>query len=55
MPMGPSGPAPCRVTVCRDCCCGSPKVTGLEHADQLERLRQVSGGGQGTKRANKYI
>lgn len=42
MPMGSSGPAPCRVTVCRDCCCGSPKVTGIDHAGQLERLRQAA-------------
>ncbi|MCX2923257.1 (2Fe-2S) ferredoxin domain-containing protein [Streptomyces sp. NEAU-W12] len=32
-------PAPCRVVVCRDCCCGSPKVTGVDHAAQTARLR----------------
>lgn len=32
------GPVPCRVVVCRDCCCGSPKVTG-DHAAQTARLR----------------
>ena len=39
--MGSSGPAPCRVTVCRDCCCGGPKVTGVDHDDQLARLREA--------------
>lgn len=33
------GPVPCRVVVCRDCCCGSPKVTGVDHAAQTARLR----------------
>ncbi|MFI2640760.1 (2Fe-2S) ferredoxin domain-containing protein [Streptomyces sp. NPDC018610] len=33
------GPVPCRVVVCRDCCCGSPKVTGIDHAAQTARLR----------------
>ncbi|MFF0109358.1 (2Fe-2S) ferredoxin domain-containing protein [Streptomyces hirsutus] len=32
-------PAPCRVVVCRDCCCGSPKVIGVDHAAQTARLR----------------
>nr|WP_208870618.1 (2Fe-2S) ferredoxin domain-containing protein [Streptomyces griseochromogenes] len=32
-------PAPCRVVVCRDCCCGSTKVTGVDHAGQTARLR----------------
>ncbi|WP_177235170.1 (2Fe-2S) ferredoxin domain-containing protein [Streptomyces sp. MUSC 14] len=31
--------APCRVVVCRDCCCGTPKVPGLDHAAQTARLR----------------
>lgn len=36
---GPTAdPAPSRVVVCRDCCCGSPKVTG-DHAAQTARLR----------------
>ncbi|OON80526.1 hypothetical protein [Streptomyces tsukubensis] len=37
----PSGrePVPCRVVVCRDCCCGTPKVTGVDHAVQTARLR----------------
>ncbi|MFI9600027.1 (2Fe-2S) ferredoxin domain-containing protein [Streptomyces sp. NPDC052043] len=30
---------PCRVVVCRDCCCGSPKVPGVDHAAQTARLR----------------
>ncbi|MEV7426647.1 MULTISPECIES: (2Fe-2S) ferredoxin domain-containing protein [unclassified Streptomyces] len=33
------GRAPCRVVVCRDCCCGTPKVTGVDHAAQTARLR----------------
>lgn len=37
--VGRAGPAPCRVVVCRDCCCGSPKVTGVDHAAQTARLR----------------
>jgi hypothetical protein len=32
--------APCRVVVCRDCCCGSPKVTGVDHAQQTARLAE---------------
>ncbi|MEV6164864.1 (2Fe-2S) ferredoxin domain-containing protein [Streptomyces sp. NPDC052052] len=31
--------APCRIVVCRDCCCGSVKVAGIDHAQQLARLR----------------
>ncbi|GAA5062739.1 (2Fe-2S) ferredoxin domain-containing protein [Streptomyces similanensis] len=27
------------VTVCRGCCCGTPKVTGLDHVAQLRELR----------------
>ncbi|MET9390924.1 (2Fe-2S) ferredoxin domain-containing protein [Streptomyces sp. NPDC006624] len=38
----PSGALPCRVVVCRDCCCGSPKVTGVDHAAQTERLRAAA-------------
>lgn len=33
------GSVPCRVVVCRDCCCGTPKVTGVDHAAQTARLR----------------
>ena len=32
------GPVPCRVVVCRDCCCGTAKVTGVDHAAQTARL-----------------
>ena len=35
-----AGRVPCRIVVCRDCCCGSPKVTGLDHAAQTARLRE---------------
>ncbi|QDY75630.1 (2Fe-2S) ferredoxin domain-containing protein [Streptomyces qinzhouensis] len=27
------------VTVCRGCCCGSPKIPGVDHAAQLRELR----------------
>ncbi|MFC5213195.1 (2Fe-2S) ferredoxin domain-containing protein [Streptomyces coerulescens] len=36
----PTEPAPCRVVVCRDCCCGTPKVTGVDHAQQTARLAE---------------
>lgn len=36
-----NGAAGCRVVVCRDCCCGSPKVTGVDHAAQTARLRET--------------
>ncbi|MER5781231.1 (2Fe-2S) ferredoxin domain-containing protein [Streptomyces mobaraensis] len=29
----------CTVTVCRGCCCGTPKVPGVDHAAQLRALR----------------
>ncbi|QLE71360.1 (2Fe-2S) ferredoxin domain-containing protein [Streptomyces rectiverticillatus] len=36
--------APCRVTVCRGCCCGDPrKVPGVDHAGQIPRLRKALG------------
>ncbi|WP_030242170.1 MULTISPECIES: hypothetical protein [unclassified Streptomyces] len=38
----PAGGAPCRIVVCRDCCCGSRKVTGVDHAAQTERLRDAA-------------
>ncbi|MGW0999805.1 (2Fe-2S) ferredoxin domain-containing protein [Streptomyces sp. NPDC002523] len=28
------------VTVCRGCCCGTPKVPGLDHGAQFAELRQ---------------
>ncbi|REF00689.1 (2Fe-2S) ferredoxin domain-containing protein [Thermomonospora umbrina] len=39
MPEKRGGPVPCRVTVCRDCCCGSAKVTGIDHDEQVAFLR----------------
>lgn len=41
-PRRTGGPVPCRVVVCRDCCCGSPKVKGVDHAAQTERLRRAA-------------
>ncbi|SEG76060.1 hypothetical protein SAMN04489712_111117 [Thermomonospora echinospora] len=38
MPEVKGGPVPCRVTVCRDCCCGSAKVTGIDHDEQVAFL-----------------
>ncbi|BAJ32875.1 MULTISPECIES: hypothetical protein [Kitasatospora] len=35
----PSAPARCTVSVCRGCCCGTPKVPVLDHAAQLADLR----------------
>ncbi|MGA5493818.1 (2Fe-2S) ferredoxin domain-containing protein [Streptomyces cinereoruber] len=35
----PVGGVPCRVVVCRDCCCGTSKVTGIDHTAQAARLR----------------
>ncbi|MER5597034.1 (2Fe-2S) ferredoxin domain-containing protein [Streptomyces sp. NPDC002265] len=35
-----AGPVPCRAVVCRDCCCGTPKVTGVDHDRQLARLAE---------------
>ncbi|MEV4748890.1 (2Fe-2S) ferredoxin domain-containing protein [Streptosporangium sp. NPDC049248] len=32
-----------RLTVCRDCCCGSArKVPGLDHDEQLRRLSEIA-------------
>lgn len=31
--------ARCTVTVCRGCCCGTPKVPGVDHAAQLAELK----------------
>ncbi len=42
MSASPAGGVPCRVVVCRDCCCGSGKVTGVDHAAQTERLREAA-------------
>ncbi len=38
-----TGTARCTVTVCRGCCCGTPKVPGLDHAAQLADLRESLG------------
>jgi (2Fe-2S) ferredoxin len=40
---GEAAPRP-TVTVCRGCCCGSPKVTGLDHTAQLRDLRRALDG-----------
>jgi (2Fe-2S) ferredoxin len=36
---GEAAPARCTVTVCRGCCCGTPKIPRLDHAAQLADLR----------------
>ncbi|WP_193518478.1 (2Fe-2S) ferredoxin domain-containing protein [Nocardiopsis kunsanensis] len=37
-----SGDAPCRLTVCRGCCCGTrKKVPGVDHEAQLARLSTI--------------
>lgn len=38
---GPSRPT---VSVCRGCCCGTPKIPGVDHAGQLAQLRNSSTG-----------
>ncbi|GAA3453989.1 (2Fe-2S) ferredoxin domain-containing protein [Dactylosporangium matsuzakiense] len=35
-----TAPDACTVTVCRGCCCGTPKIPGLDHAAQLAQLRR---------------
>ncbi|PIM70262.1 hypothetical protein CTU88_23840 [Streptomyces sp. JV178] len=37
----PPPPAPSRVVVCRDCCCGTSKLPGVDHEAQTARLRQT--------------
>ncbi|OEV04606.1 hypothetical protein [Streptomyces oceani] len=37
-----TGAVPCRLVVCRDCCCGTAKVTGIDHTAQTERLREAA-------------
>ncbi|MDX3075782.1 (2Fe-2S) ferredoxin domain-containing protein [Streptomyces sp. MI02-7b] len=37
----PTGPVSCTVTVCRGCCCGTLKVPGIDHAEQLAALRRA--------------
>ncbi|MEV6867756.1 (2Fe-2S) ferredoxin domain-containing protein [Streptosporangium subroseum] len=35
--------APCRIVICRGCCCGSAdKVAGLDRAEQVTRLAEVT-------------
>jgi hypothetical protein len=34
----------CTVTVCRGCCCGTPKIPNLDHAAQLADLRKALSG-----------
>jgi len=47
--------APVTVTVCRGCCCGvEAKHPGVDHAGQLERLREGVGGA-GKVRAVKCL
>ncbi|MEU5444630.1 (2Fe-2S) ferredoxin domain-containing protein [Streptomyces griseofuscus] len=36
-----AGAACCTITVCRGCCCGTPKIPGLDHAAQLDQLRSA--------------
>ncbi|WP_406279745.1 (2Fe-2S) ferredoxin domain-containing protein [Embleya sp. NBC_00896] len=38
-PAQPVRSAPCTVTVCRGCCCGTAKIAGDDHADQVAGLR----------------
>ncbi|MEV0223170.1 (2Fe-2S) ferredoxin domain-containing protein [Streptomyces sp. NPDC050704] len=46
-PTAPAAPgassARCTVTVCRGCCCGTPKVPVLDHAAQLAGLKAELG------------
>ncbi|WP_446042150.1 (2Fe-2S) ferredoxin domain-containing protein [Streptomyces sp. SID1121] len=37
----PPQAAPPTVTVCRGCCCGTPKIPGVDHAAQLRDLRRA--------------
>lgn len=40
--MSSVGDAPCRLTVCRGCCCGTrKKVPGVDHEAQLARLSTI--------------
>ncbi|MDB1089810.1 (2Fe-2S) ferredoxin domain-containing protein [Streptomyces sp. ACA25] len=39
MPRKTARAVPCRITVCRDCCCGTAKISGVDHAGQTARLR----------------
>ncbi|WP_055626286.1 (2Fe-2S) ferredoxin domain-containing protein [Streptomyces hirsutus] len=39
-----TGAARPTLTVCRGCCCGTPKIPGLDHTAQLRDLRQAVDG-----------
>ncbi|MFF9086212.1 (2Fe-2S) ferredoxin domain-containing protein [Streptomyces sp. NPDC014991] len=43
-PAAGAGTARPTVTVCRGCCCGTPKVPGLDHTAQLRGLREALDG-----------
>ncbi|AYN38130.1 (2Fe-2S) ferredoxin domain-containing protein [Streptomyces dangxiongensis] len=43
-PAAGAGAARPTVTVCRGCCCGTPKVPGLDHTAQLRGLREALDG-----------
>ncbi|KNB50564.1 hypothetical protein [Streptomyces caatingaensis] len=47
--------APCTVTVCRGCCCGTPKIPGVDHAAQLARLRGDLAGTDGRLRVTDCV
>ncbi|WP_405717881.1 (2Fe-2S) ferredoxin domain-containing protein [Streptomyces sp. NBC_01537] len=40
----PAQTSGCTVSVCRGCCCGTPKIPGVDHAAQLARLKQALAG-----------
>ncbi|MFH0515602.1 (2Fe-2S) ferredoxin domain-containing protein [Streptomyces sp. M41] len=40
MEVSRSSRVPCRVVVCRDCCCGSARVTAVDHGEQTARLAE---------------
>ncbi|MGK5557707.1 hypothetical protein ACSNOI_39485 [Actinomadura kijaniata] len=37
-----SSGTPCRITVCRDCCCGGRKIRTVDHEEQLAVLRRAA-------------
>ncbi|MBH1934211.1 (2Fe-2S) ferredoxin domain-containing protein [Streptomyces sp. AV19] len=47
--------APCTVTVCRGCCCGTPKIPGVDHAAQLAQLRGDLAGADGRIRVSDCV
>lgn len=50
-----AAPAPATVTVCRGCCCGTPKIPGVDHAAQLAQLRRDLTGTDGRVRITDCI